>query len=103
VKRLVLITLLSLAPCAAVQAEEMLCLTPFDWCPPDPGLVPGQVCGCAGDRGVAVIVDDEGYLSNDLPMGEVCYTNFDPCLVDGALVGDECECGALPGIVGTYQ
>jgi hypothetical protein len=102
VKRLVVATLLSLLPCAGTQAQELLCLTPFDWCPLEASLVPGQVCGCAGDRGVVVTVDGDGYLADQIP-GEVCHTNFDPCLVEQSLVGDECECGALPGIVGTYE
>jgi len=94
--------LLSLTLGGVVQAQDLVCLTPFDWCAPDAGLAPGNVCGCVGDRGVVVTVNADGYLADEIP-GEVCYTNFDPCLVDNALVGDECQCGELPGIVGTYQ
>jgi hypothetical protein len=102
VKRLVAAAVLGLW-CGVAQAQGQICLTPFDWCPPDlQAPTPGQVCGCGGDVGVVVTVDADGYLADDL-AGEVCYTNFDPCLVEGALIGDECECGAIPGIVGAYQ
>lgn len=101
-KQLVAAAFLSLVVGGAAQAQELICLTPFDWCEPDYSLYPGAVCGCAGDRGVVVTVESSGYLADELP-GEVCYTNFDPCLVEGALIGDECECAAIPGIVGSYQ
>ena len=36
----------------------MLCLPPFELVPPDPVSCRGQASTFAGDRGVAVIVDD---------------------------------------------
>ena len=100
-KRLVVATLLSLVPCGIAQAQQSLCITPFDYCPVE-GISEGQFCDCVGDGGAVVTVNEDGYLLTNLP-GNVCYTNFDPCWIDGALVGDECECGAVPGIVGIYQ
>jgi hypothetical protein len=87
--------------CCAVanaQQESWLCVTPSTWCEMDP-YTAGLPCPCADEIGVAVTVDDEGYVDSSI-VGDICYTSAGQCFIAPTGIGLDCDCEGFPGIVG---
>jgi len=87
--------------CAVAKADESsrwLCVTPSSWCEMAPDTE-GLPCPCAGETGVAVTVDAEGYVDSSTE-GDICYTSAGQCFIAPSGIGLDCECEGFPGIVG---
>jgi hypothetical protein len=98
--RWIVAALLTLLGCAVAQAQQQrwLCVTPSTWCEMAP-YTAGLPCPCAGETGVAVKVDADGYVDSSTE-GDICYTSAGQCFIALTGVGLDCECEGFPGIVG---
>lgn len=93
--------ILMLDASAAMAQTYEVCRTPYDYCEPPAGLPIGHPCGCAGDTGVLVWTDENYYFVHQ-EGGRVCYTNFEACGAELALVGVDCNCSGVPGVIGRW-
>lgn len=82
-------------------AQEAYCRTPYALGPLQQEFLIGAPCYWDGDTGVIVEVDQDGYFAHE-EGGNVCYTNFEPCGAELDLVGVDCYCGGVPGVIGIW-